>query len=94
MFKSFDQFDIEAIVIVTFSDEKYVCKFLKSVKHYRAGQGVLNKDPIVRLDGARPVNTFIPPSFPESPYSCTSTHKQKYVCEYMKMDVCKHKINR
>ena len=27
-----------------------------------ASQGVLNQDPTVWLDGARPANTFIPPS--------------------------------
>jgi hypothetical protein len=29
-----------------------------------AGKGVLNKDPTIWLDGARPVNTCIPPFFP------------------------------
>jgi hypothetical protein len=28
-----------------------------------AGQGVLSKDPIVWLDGARPAHTYTPPSF-------------------------------
>ncbi len=48
-----------------------VCKFLKkqfSAIFYGsfAGQGFLNKDPTVWLDGARPANTCIPPSFLES----------------------------
>ncbi len=30
----------------------------------KADQGVPNKDPTVWLDGARPANTCIPPSFP------------------------------
>jgi hypothetical protein len=44
---------------------KYEIRF--QVYHFRASfasQGVLNKDPTVLLNGARPANTCIPPSFP------------------------------
>ena len=58
-----------------------------------AGHSVLNKDPtlhLIELDLPTPV------SYPHSwSTACTAmqhTHKQKYVCEPMKMDVCKSKI--
>ncbi len=54
--------------------------------------GVLKKDTTVWLDGARPVNTCIPPSILGNvPVQQQRTHKQKYVCEYMKIDVCQSK---
>jgi hypothetical protein len=49
------------------NDSFSLLKFLKILFGYiiivvKAGQGFLNKDPIVWLDGARPANTCIPPS--------------------------------
>jgi hypothetical protein len=50
-----------------------------------ANEGVINKDPNVQLDGARPANTCIPPSFLGKPYrSCSVYPPQKYVCKYKK----------
>ncbi len=51
------------------NDSFSLLKFYKILFGYiiivvKAGQGFLNKDPIVWLDGARPANTCIPPSFP------------------------------
>jgi len=48
--------------------------------------GVLKKDTTVWLDGARPVNTCIPPFILGNvPVQQQCTHKQKYVCEYVKL---------
>jgi hypothetical protein len=46
-------------------------------------QGVLNKDPSVWLDGARPVNTCIPTSFPCTAAWCTN--QQKYIFKYKRV---------
>ncbi len=48
--------------------------------------GGFKKDPTVWLDGTRPANNCIPPSSPRHPHSCMDTNKQKYVCDFMKMD--------
>jgi hypothetical protein len=50
-----------------------------------ASLGVLSKDPIVWLDGARPDNTTTPTHLPEecARAAAWSTPKQKYVCECM-----------
>ncbi len=42
------------------------------------GQGVLNKDPTIWLDGTIPANTCIP----LSKGTCLGTQPQKYVYEY------------
>jgi hypothetical protein len=57
-----------------------------------AGQGVLNMDPTVWLDGVRPANTCIPPSFwGNASTQLCRVHTKKYVCDYIKKDVCKYK---
>ncbi len=62
------------------------------IKFVDFGQGVLNKDPTIWLDGARPANTCIPPSFPGNvPVQPSGAPTKKYVWEYMKMDVCEYK---
>jgi len=59
-----------------------------------ASQGVLNKDPTVWLDVARPTNICIPSFLRE----CTSTaaqhiHPQKYICKYIKIKIAESYIN-
>jgi hypothetical protein len=74
---SFNYFDKVAIILVRFSlysfymlanaqtKKMYVCKFKKIIIFVAsfAGQAVINKDPSVWQDGARPASTCIPPSF-------------------------------
>ncbi len=53
-----------------------------------AGQGVLNKDPTVWLNGARPANTSISPSSPRNaPMQLHVIPPQKYICKYKKIVV-------
>ncbi len=63
--------------------ELFWCQIFLSGK---AGQGVLNMDPMVGIDGVRPTNTCIPPSFPImcrcSSNSCGALPPQKYCCKY------------
>ncbi len=47
-----------------------------------ASERLLNKDPTVWLDGARPATTSILPSFLGIPLR---THPQKYLCKYNKI---------
>jgi hypothetical protein len=51
-------------------------------------KGVLNKDPTICLDGARPSNTCIPPLFPQNmPTQLHGEPTQKYVCKHKKLRV-------
>jgi hypothetical protein len=72
-----------AIIIEVFQDENFLF----------ATQGVLSKDHTVWLDGARPAKHLYPNLLPRE-CTCAAaqlTRKQKYVCEYIKMDVCESK---
>ncbi len=74
-----------------------VCKFLKIslvlwfFQSTLLAKGALNKDSDVWLDGVIPANTCIPPSFQRHMSAQPLSISTKYVCEYMKMDVCKSK---
>jgi hypothetical protein len=58
------------VTLLKFSDEKYTFASLKKIIQWYhfpptlVGQAILNKDPTVWPDGARPANTCIPLSYP------------------------------
>jgi hypothetical protein len=58
---------------------KYVSNYIIFLAGF-ASQGVLNKDPTLQQDGARPTNTCIPPYLPGNApaYSPLKAHLQVY----------------
>ena len=61
------------------------------MQFFLLAKGVLNKDPSICLDGARPANTTPvshPPTHGTYPHSCTvKPPTQKYVCKHKKLRV-------
>jgi hypothetical protein len=58
-----------------------------------ASQGVLNKVPTVLLNGARPANTCIPPSFPGNApaHPCRVPNPKSTFARMLKLKVLNHK---
>jgi hypothetical protein len=72
---------------------QYVFKFIIYPVSF-GGQEVINKDPTVWLDGARPANTYFPLFFPVNVSLSRTNLPQKYVLKDIRIKITELYINK